>query len=1014
MIYYVHYQNPINPSLLGTILAELVFSILGQLQVQHRQLGAITLTNRKAIGLLAYLLIESDHMHSREFLLGLLWPDLPTAAAQNNLRVTWAQLKKALGTSASNEQPHLISDRLALGFNPLSDHELDVTRFRTLIEAGRRHLHIDQQDCSECATRLTEALNVVRGEFLDEFSLANCLQFDEWLLTQRQYFQVQVTLALEQLAAFHERAGQLAEAECTIRRLLAQDPLSESAYRQLMRVLARADRRSIALDVYETCRRVLATELGVAPTVETMMLAEQIRTLALFESPPTLTARPHVLTRFFGRQQESVHLVDLLSRRTVRLVTLTGPGGVGKTRLAIEVAHRIAGVFAHDMALVELAGVADGSAVDDAVAAALHLPTNMDRSSAGAIVDYLRDKTMLLVLDNCEHLVKACAHLVQTLCRDVVGLTVLTTSRIPLHLAEEHVVRLEPFSTPAIIGAERLTVVDSLSFDAVQLFTDRAAQSLLPFTLTDANVQAVAHICQQLDGIPLAIEIAAAQVRALPVVAIAERLGQRFAWLNRQVAGTISRHRTLHALIDWSYGLLSHQGRSVLCRLAVFAGGWTLDAAEAISAPGEPCAEVLAELVDHSLVAFGNDAERQRYSMHETIRQFARAQLRGSDQEAGALERHARYYAWLVSQATENRAGKTLPERLRTVQDDHDNLRRAFEWLLTQDREQALALVAQLGMELNFWELGGFFQEGRRWLQRALEDTHGSVSLPRAQALLTAADLSSAISDFDYGLECARQAQQLFEQLGDPRGEIAARLMYCELANWAGERTNLQAQADEAFQMAERISYTAGIAKARLVLGTIAFHTGDNQAAIQYVLPSISLWRELERPFDLATALNRLASALLETHKYAAGQQALLECRDIYQSLGYRRGVATAIQNLGCVTSELGDYVRARALFCDSLRIRHDLGLQRGYAYSFKLIADVNEIEKRYEYAVQLLAAAEALRVRIGAPVDQIDKKEGEDALTRLRTQLGDVVFELEWAKGVHMTTEQAIAVALG
>jgi len=203
-----------------------------------------------------------------------------------------------------------------------------------------------------------------------------------------------------------------------------------------------------------------------------------------------------------------------------------------------------------------------------------------------AIVDYLRDKTMLLVLDNCEHLVKACARLVQTLCRDAAGLTVLTTSRIPLHLAEEHVVRLEPFATPAIIGAERLTVADSMRFDSVQLFTNRAAQSLLPFTLTDANVQAVARICQQLDGIPLAIEIAAAQVRALPVEAIAERLGQRFAWLNRQVAGTISRQRTLHTLIDWSYGLLSDEGRSVLCRLAVFAGGWTLDAAEAVSAPG--------------------------------------------------------------------------------------------------------------------------------------------------------------------------------------------------------------------------------------------------------------------------------------------------------------------------------------------------------------------------------------------------------------------------------------------
>jgi predicted ATPase/DNA-binding SARP family transcriptional activator len=984
------------------------------LQIEHRQLGAITLTNRKAIGLLAYLLIESDHAHSREFLLGLLWPDLPTAAAQNNLRVTWAHLQKALGTSASDEQPHLIGNRLALRFNPLSDHELDVAHFRTLMEACRLHPHPDPHDCSECAARLTQALDSVRGDFLDEFSLANCLQFDEWLLMQRQHFHVQMTSALEQLAAFHERAGQLAEAERAIRRLLEYDPLSESAYRQLMRVLARADQRSAALDAYETCRRVLATELGLAPAVETVTLAEQIRALAPFESHSPQAALPPVLTRFFGRQQESARLVDLLSRRTVRLVTLAGPGGVGKTRLAIEVAHRMAGVFAHDICLVELAGVADGSSVDDAVAAALRLPTNTGRSSTGAIVDYLRDKTMLLVLDNCEHLVKACARLVQTLCRDAAGLTVLATSRIPLHLAEEHVVRLEPFATPAINGAERLTVADSLRFDSVQLFTDRAAQSLLHFALTDANVLAVARICQQLDGIPLAIEIAAAQARALPIEAIAERLGQRFAWLNRRAAETMPRQRTLHTLIDWSYGLLSDQERSVLRRLAVFAGGWTLEAAEAVSAPGEPCAEVLAELVDHSLVVFGADAERRRYSMHETIRQFAQEQLRGSDQEADALERHARYYAQIVSRAAENRAGQTLPERLRTVQDDHDNLRRAFEWLLAHDREQALALVAQLGTDLNFWELGGFFQEGRRWLQRALEGTQGSASIQRAQALLAAAELSSAISDFDYGLQCARQAQDLFQQLGDQRGEIDARLMYCDLARYAGELVHLQTQIEEALQMAEHMSYTAGMAKGKQLLAiNIVYTTGEIEAAIQYELPSVALWRELQSPFELATALNLLGADLLEIHEYAASRQALLECRDIYRSLGYQRGVALAMHNLGSVAREMGEYARARELLCDALRIRHDLGLRRGYAYSFEQLALINEIEERYERAVQLWAAAETLRVRIGAPLEQIEQKYQVAALTRLRPRLGDVVFELEWAKGATMTTKQAIALAL-
>ena len=994
-------------------MSELIFSLLGRLQIEHRRLGAITLTNRKAIGLLVYLLIESDHTHSREFLLGLLWPNLPTAAAQNNLRVTWAQLQKALGTSDSDAQPTLIGDRLALRFNPLSDHELDVARFRALIEACRLHPHPNPDDCAECAARLTQALDLVRGDFLDQFSLGDCEQFDEWLLTQREYFRMQVTSALEQLAAFHEHAGQLPEAERSIRLLLEYDPLNESAYRQLMRVLARGDQRSAALDAYETCRQVLATELGLAPAVETVTLAEQIRALAPFESHSALAVLPPVLTRFFGRQPESARLVDLLSRRTVRLVTLAGPGGVGKTRLAIEVARRMAGVFAHDICFVELAGITDESSVDDTVAAVLHLPTNSGRSSTSAIAEYLRDKTMLLVLDNCEHLVKACAHLVQTLCRDAAGLTVLTTSRIPLHLDEEHVVRLEPFATPAIKDGERLTVADSLSFDSVQLFTNRAAHSLLNFTLTEANVLAVVRICQQLDGIPLAIEIAAAQVRALPVEAIAERLGRRFAWLNRQVGEILPRQRTLHTLIDWSYELLSDQERSFLGRLAVFAGGWTLEASEAVSEPGESSAELLTELVDHSLVVFGADAERRRYGMHETIRQFAQEQLRGSDQEADALERHARYYAQLVSHTAENRAGQALPERLRTIVDDHDNVGRAFDWLVVHDGEQALALVAQLGTPLGFWELGGFFQEGRRWLQRALEGTQGTVSLPRGHALLAAAELSSAITDFEYGLQCVQQAQQLFQQLGDQRGEIDARLKYCDLAGFAGKNANLEAQANEALRMAEQISYTAGMATANGVLGAIAYDADMPEAAFQYHLPNVAFWRELESPFELAKALINLGVDLLEIGEYLAARQAFLEARDGFRSLGYQRGAATAIHNLGETAQKMGEYASARELLCESLRMRQRLGLPRGYPYSFELLAQVNEREERYEQAVQLLAAAETLRIRIGAPLEQVAQKHVTAVLTRARTRLGDVVFELAWAKGAAMTTEQAIALAL-
>ncbi len=991
----------------------LIFSLLGPLQIEHRRLGAITLTNRKAIGLLAYLLIESRHAHSREFLHALLWPDLPTAAAQNNLRVTWAHLQKELVAGDSGAQAPFIGNRLTLSVNPLSDHALDVSRFHELIDVCRRHAHPDPHNCPECAVRLAEALEPVRGEFLGGFALADCLEFDEWLLIQREQMHVNVTWALKQLAAFHEQAGELARAEAITRRLLEHDPLNEAAYRQLMRVLARADRRGAALEAYETCRRLLATELGVAPAIETVTLAAQVRALAPLEPRAAQATLPPVLTRFFGRRQESARLVDLLSRQTVRVVTLAGAGGVGKTRLAVEVAQRLAGDFAYDVFFVELAGVASESAVEDAVAAALRLPTGTGHSSTGAIVDYLRDKSALLVLDNCEHVVKACARLVETLCRDAVGLTLLATSRVPLHLAAEHVVRLEPFATPAISGGERLTVADALRFDSVQLFVNRAAESLLRFTLTDANVHAVARICRQLDGIPLAIEIAAAQVHALPIEVIADRLSQRFDWLNRRAATTVPRQRTLHTLIDWSDGLLSARARGLLRRLALFAGGWTLEAAEAIGTPGAPSAQILAELVDHSLVLFGNDTHRSRYGMHECVRQYAREYLRGSDQEEDALERHARYYARLVARAAEDASGQPLPERLRTLEDDHDNLRQAFEWLVANDHEQALALVAGLGT-LKFWELGGYFQEGRRWLQSALDGTRSSVSIQRAQALLAAADLSSAISDFELGLQCARQAQDLFQQLGDQRGEIDVRIRICTLFDLSKEQANLQEQLEGILHLAEQMAYKVGIAKAKTELGSIAFGRDKPETAIHYVLPTIALWRELQDPFELARALNVLGVALLEISEFTAATQAFRECRDLYQSLGYRRGVALAIHNLGETALMMGEVASARTYLCESLRIRHDLVLPRGYIYSFELLAQVNESEERYERAVQLWAAADTLRARVGAPRDPVEQKYATAALIRLRARLGEVAFELEWSRGVYMDTEQAVALALG
>ena len=414
----------------------MIFSFLGPIQLSHPRMGEITISKGKAMALPVYLVIEADHPHTREALFGLLWPEHSTAAAQNNLRVTCSQLQKYLEKAQEDTQPYLISNRLDLQFNPLSRYELDVTLFQNLIEACRTHAHPGKpEDCSDCAARLAQAVKLVRGPFLDGFFVPDCPAFDEWLFFQRERLHLQITAALEQLADFHERAGNGAEAEAYVRRLLKFDPMHEHAHLQLMRLLAGAGKRSAALAQYETCRRLLADELGVSPAPETTLLAEQIRMLAAAQNNAPSHNLPPSLTQFIGRDREKSNIEDLLTTQGARVVTLAGPGGVGKTRLALQAAHHLVSHFPNGVWLVELAGINDVLAVPAAIAAALGIFPEAGQPLENALEDFLRDKSLMLILDNCEHLIESCAQLVNAFSSAAAGLVVLATSRIPLHLA---------------------------------------------------------------------------------------------------------------------------------------------------------------------------------------------------------------------------------------------------------------------------------------------------------------------------------------------------------------------------------------------------------------------------------------------------------------------------------------------------------------------------------------------------------------------------------------------------
>lgn len=992
-------------------MSELKLAFLGPPQITHPKTGDITLPNRKSLALLAYLSIESDRPHRRESLQALLWPEFSTSAAQNNLRVVWSQLHKCLNLASHDQNPYLVSTRLAVQFNPDSNHWLDVMAFERLLEDCQSHEHDQQQTCSECAARLEQAAELVRGEFLGGFTLGDCPAFDEWTLIRRERLHRQITQVLGNLANYHHLAGNLQSAEGYVRRLLELNPLQESAHRQLMRLLSEMGQRSAALAQFDTCRHILANELGVAPALETTALAEQIRSRATSRPSDRQHNLPVSTSRFFGRQSEIDALKTLLSHPAHRLVTLTGPGGVGKTRLAVQTAYGLADHFPDGVWWVELSTLDDPQAVPSAVARALKVMEQTDQAIVQTLGDDLQDKCLLLVMDNCEHLLEACAQLVKALQAAAPRLLVLATSRAPLRLEGEQVMRLQPFALPD--SAQVLKAAAALEYEAVQLFVDKAAKVQLNFALTDSNAQIVTQICQNLDGMPLAIELAAARASVVPVEAIARRVDQRFRWLNTQSSGSIPRQRTLVTMIDWSHDLLNEAERTLFRRLSVFTGGWTLEAAEAICSAGELCQDVLTQLVDQSLVVFGYDPQGRRYRMHETIRQYARQQLRSSGEDTNVFERHAHYYTELVTEAAKNIAGYPLKVQLDAIETEHDNLRSAFNWAVAQDPDLALSLVTKLGVDLNFWELRGHYEEGRRWLRRILDTTDDFVSAARANALLAAAGLSSAINDFEYGLCCAAESQYIFSQVGDLAGEVEARLVAADLANLQGDQIEPGVMAQEAMETAHQINHQAGLAKGGWILGGIAYDLGKYDQAIQYLLPSITIWRELAKPYQLSGTLNTLAACLMEKGEFGAASEILQETAEINQNLGYRRGVALALHNMAEAATQLGDFAQARKLNSESLQIRRELKLLRGYAFSLENFAILAAREQQAERAIQLFAASQALREAIGAPIDPTTQESYANVLNELCDQVGEVLFELEWSKGSSMSTDQALEFAL-
>ncbi|MCB0168254.1 MAG: hypothetical protein KDI79_28765, partial [Anaerolineae bacterium] len=749
-------------------------SLLGPWQLHHPVASPAKEPRRKEQGLLAYLAVEANQPHSRDALVGLFWPELPPADARNNLRVALSRLKQYLGGNDLLE-----TTRHTVAFNPTDQFWLDVDHFLAGIKQTEAHPHPTLSGCQACQATLKQALALYQGEFLAGFFLEECLAFEEWLFVWRERLHVQALKQLEQLADATAQSSHMAEAAGYARRQIELDPLHESAHRQLMRALYAQGQRSAALNQFLTCEAILQAELGVEPEAETVLLRQEIQAGTLEMAPsdvePSGSVRPaarrYVLpentTPFIGREEELDQLSQRLAGRTSRLISLVGPGGIGKTRLAIQAVHAQKEVFRDGVFFVPLDGVPTAAEIPAAVAEALGVTFRAGAESPQTeIMQILSDKQLLLIMDNLEHVIDGGAELLLDMLQAAPEIVLVVTSRERLNAQAEDLFRLHGLPYPKTDNDP-----DAARYAAVRLFTDRAHRLNKTFGLSEATLGHVVQICRLVEGLPLGLELAATWVRDVSVSQIAASLTKDFDLLETDLRDISPRHRNIAAVFEHSWRLLTPAEQAVLPQLAVFRGGFTLAAAQSVTG-ASPL--VLTRLRYKSFLRSSGDGH---YAMHELLRQLALRKLNENPAAAKqAQSHHSTYFLTLLQEQADRLTGIHAAQVGAMLRSELDNIRQSWRWAVEtsaweQLRSSTAGLVAFLVHE-------GLDFEGVQLLQLAIDAVEVQTeTIPDLLAFLRVKHLSllnsiNTLDEIMTSIERALALTQSNPALADLEAEI--------------------------------------------------------------------------------------------------------------------------------------------------------------------------------------------------------------------------------------------------
>jgi predicted ATPase/DNA-binding SARP family transcriptional activator len=981
-------------------MARLALSLLGPFQVTLAGTPVTEFRSDKTRGLLAYLALEADRPHRRDALTGLLWPDAPDQAARNNLRQSLHRLRQAIGQT--DERPTFLDvTSETVQFNSASDSWLDVTAFDGLMTAVERHAHRRIEVCPACIEKLRQAAQLYRGDFLHGFNLDDSVAFSEWAAFRREWLHRRALEALFHLAEHHRWRGEYEPASRYARRQLELEPWREEAYRQLMSILARRGERSAALAQYETCRRVLAEELGVEPSVETVALYERIRNL----DPSRRHNLPTQSTPFIGRERELAEIAALLSDPDCRLLTLVGPGGIGKTRLALMAAEQQMDAFDDGVYFVPLAPLDHPDFMVSAIATTVGLTFNGSEEPRTQLLKYLRSKRLLLVMDNIEHLLSGLI-LVTALLQSAPSLILLVTSRERLRLHDEWTLDLSGLSLPGT-GKEG----SAQQYDAVRLFLESAHRVDTHFQATGADLLETVHICRMVEGMPLGIELAASWVRRLTCAQISGELRRGLNRLASLWRDAPERHRSLQDVVAHSWGLLSPDEQRVLRRLSVFRGGFEIEAAESVI---EATLALLSELVDKSLLRRNANG---RYEVHEIIRQFAEEQLHASGESVEIQDRHLAYFLQLAEAADQAVHTAEYPAWLVRLDTEIDNLRAALAWGQKTPRglEAGLRLAGALPW---YCYLANRWREGRDWAERMLTMS-GSENHPiaRARTLFTVGGLATLLDDYTAAEPYLEESIALFQQGNDLRGLAYALSVLGSVRLNQGDHATARALEEESVALFQSIQNKPGHLYALGALGDVLLYYGDYEPAKATFSTCLELSRDLDNPNGLSYALLNLGKIARCQGDYVTARALSEESLALAHEARIQRFQAMSLHNLGWVAQHQGRSLQAREHFVESMRLFQVLGDNMGMLECLEGLANHFSAQRQLVRAAHLFGAAEAIRETIKVPLPLGDRVIINESVSTLRTAflnaIGEAGFVTAWTEGRTMTLEQAIEYAV-